>query len=84
MHPATKAHIYGMLEIIRQSTKSIEVALAASDGMLGIKKAQAEVKANGGHQDPNEPAYLTDEEEDRLAEAMARLTDKADLEALDG
>lgn len=80
MHPATKAHIYGMLEIIRQSTKSIEAALSASENIVTVNRAKEEIKANGNGHAPSEPAYLTEEEEELLGERMNSLLGRGELD----
>lgn len=69
MHPATKAHICGMLETVRHALKSIETAIAVdsnegelSQHLTGAVKAKAPFKPM---QDDDAP-FTTDEEDNEI------------------
>lgn len=70
MHPATRAHICGMLETVRHALKSIETALAVdsneghlSEHLSGAKKTVLKQAAL-----EDDERFLTEEEDDILGE----------------
>ena len=82
MHPAAKAHITGMLSIIRTGLAQIECAMAADDAghqsaeALGAKRAEREVAGN-------ESAFLDDASERVLKDGFAELWKQAQVEEVD-
>lgn len=80
MHPATRAHIYGMIEGIRHNLKSIETAMAISANeeslpqhLAGAVKAAARSQAESVEDD----VYTTKEEDDLIGK-MFNLIDEPD------
>lgn len=69
MHPATSAHICGMIEIVRQALNSIEAAIVAEKGgYSNTLKNSKERQDNAA--DGNETHYLDDVAEDALGKLM--------------
>lgn len=74
MHPATKMHIYGMIEVVRQSLKSIEAAMAVAevsgDTERPVKHAVPQV--------PIGPDYLSEQEEDEVGRMFGLIAGQED------
>jgi len=83
MHPATKAHICGMLETVRHALKSIETAIAvdSNEGEISQHLAGATAKAKAPYkpmQDDDSP-FTTDEEDNEIGRRFSLIgVDQAD------
>lgn len=75
MHPATKAHVYGMLGMIRHALTSIESAMANDKNFYA--NAATGHFAEDKPQDSAQIAALTEKEEAALAEMLGFQPDKA-------
>lgn len=64
MHPATRAHIYGMLEGIRHSLKSIETAMAVDSN----EEVRPKMSPKSPPPDDFDERFLNEEEENKVGE----------------
>lgn len=70
MHPAQKAHIYGMLQIIRQGLSSIEASLSQSENEALAARPLAEKKEEAKAENHTDDGYLTPEQDAQIALAL--------------
>lgn len=77
MHPAQRRHVYSMLEMIKHSIRSIEIAMTDYESEKADFRGQP-VGLNRVDTAPSESQYMTPEEEELLAKALG-VTEAADV-----